>query len=488
MRDQDSYCLSEADLFSNGARDLIFRFARPYLEQEGVTATELCFSRVRQRSLADDGNRLADMIERVSAMQVQQTRQPVLDRRRELTGMVNQAMRLVDSLTRQTPSDFVLTGAALSQLAAESPRHGEIRVGIIIAAQLSETTDWTGRAMLCLDLIESGAEAGVRALLEQTLAEMLRLDTAGPAFGFGETSCHVIDGCLVMIDPDASAERPLQKRVKALLTSGDTPILTEAVSDRIATALNQIGPLSDAPGFSEWAYLQHLKQRLQTNAALSADPLLQQALGNRFFRLAQAEPLRLALNNIPAFCNKALYLARLYPEVLDGTARRDLLAALTFYLEHRDFHSHFAEPGTSLDAMVEMAQTLDEALQNPALPDHRRDRFRNSILKQYMHIKSLAERRRDPRVMGGPNDAVLINGRRAPLRNWSALGVLFGPVEDTIRIGDSVDINVDVHNHAIDIRFDASADVVRVADGLVAARYYCKDSDVSERIQQYFAK
>ena len=106
--------------------------------------------------------------------------------------------------------------------------------------------------MLCLDLIESGAEAGVRALLEQTLAEMLRLDTAGPAFGFGETSCHVIDGCLVMIDPDASAERPLQKRVKALLTSGDTPILTEAVSDRIATALNQIGPLSDAPGFSEW--------------------------------------------------------------------------------------------------------------------------------------------------------------------------------------------------------------------------------------------
>ncbi|MFN4277798.1 MAG: hypothetical protein ACK4FJ_15995 [Ferrovibrio sp.] len=488
MRDQDSYCLSEADLFSSGARDFIFQLARPYLEQESITATELCFSRTRLRSLADDGNRLADMIQRVAALQVQQTRQPVLDRRRELTGMVNQAMRLVDSLTRKTPSDFILTGAALSQLAAETPLHGEIRVAIIIAAQLSEAADWTARAMLCLDLLESGAEAGTRALLEQTLAELLLLEPAGAVFGFDEKPCSVIDGCLAMADMEALADLPVQARLKALLVAGDTPILTEAISDRIAQALNQIGPLSDAPGFSEWSYLQHLKQRLQTNETLSADPILQQALGNRFLRLAQAEPLRQALSDIPAFCNKALYLARLYPEVLDGTARRDLLAALTFYLEHRDFQTQFTEPGTSLDAMVEMAQTLDEALQNPALPDHRRDRFRNSILKQYMHIKKLAERRRDPRVMGGPNDAVLINGRRATLRNWSALGVLFGPVDEEIKIGDSVDINVEVRNHAIDISFEASADVVRVVDGVVAARYYCKEFEVSERIQQYFGK
>jgi hypothetical protein len=488
MRDQDSFCLVEMDLFNGPARELIFRLTQTYLEQETATSTELVFNRARQRHITNEGNRLADAIQRTAALQSQQTRQPVLDRRRELNAMVSQAMRLIDSLTRQTPSDFELTGSALSRLCTETADRGFVRTAIIIAAKLAECQDWGGKIDLCLDLLESGAEAEIAALLEQTLAELLRLEPAGEAFGFGAAPCSVIDGCLAMIDPAAPPGLPLHARLRSRLLDADAVSgLGDALCDRISQALDQPGLLSAEAGFAEWPYLLNLKQRLLALPAMAEDPVLRQALGKRFLRLAQAEQLNRTLAEIPAYGRKVIYLAQLYPEVQDGLARRDLLTALTFNLEHRDFSTQFVESGTSIEDMSALAQAIEAALKHPELPEHRRDRFRASIEKLYLEIKKLAERRRDPRVMGGPNDAVCMGGQRIALRNWSTLGVLFGPVSGGFKAGDTVEISIEVHNEQIDLRFDASADIIRATDGLVAARYYCTDSAIEQRIRQYFA-
>jgi hypothetical protein len=488
MRDQDSFCLVEMDLFNGPARELIFRLTRTYLEQETATSTELVFNRGRQRHIANEGNRLADAIQRAAGLQSQQTRQPILDRRRELNAMVSQAMRLIDSLTRQTPSDFELTGSALSRLCHETADRGFIRTAIIIAANLAECRDWSGKVDLCLDLLESGAEAEIADLLEQTLAELLRLEPAGAVFGFGTTPCSVIDSCLAMIDPAASPALPLHARLRRRMVDAEAASgLGDALCDRISEALDHPGPLTTETGFAEWPYLLSLKQHILAQPAMAEDGVLQQALGKRFLRLAQAEQLNRTLSEIPAYGRKVLYLAQLYPEVQDGQARRDLLAALTFYLEHRDFSAQFVESGTSVEDMTALAQAIEAALQNPELPDHRRDRFRGSIEKQYLEIRKLAERRRDPRVMGGPNDVVCVGGQRIALRNWSALGVLFGPVQDGFKPGDTVDVSIEVHNEMIDLRFEASADIIRATDGLVAARYYCTDRAIEQRIKQYFA-
>lgn len=489
MRDQDTFCLVDTDLFNGPARELIFRLMRPYLAEEGITATELLFSRGRQRALTNDGNRMADTIQRTAALQSQQTRQPVLDRRRELTGMVNQAMRLIDGMTRQTPSDFVLTGSALSQLCRDTPDRGLIRTAIIIAAKLSECPGWPERIALCLDLLDSGAEGEIALLLEQTLAELLRLEPAGAAFGFAGTPQSVIDACLAMVDGDAAAPDPVQQRIRGRLQQPEAGgEIRDALCDRLSDTLDLPGNLVEEGGLAEWNCLLAVKQRIATLPGLAEDPILQQALAKRFLRLAQAEQLNLALAAIPAFGRKVLYLAQLYPEVQDGQARRDLLATLTFYLEHRDFSSQFAEAGTSIEDMFALAQTVQEALQNPELPEHRRDRFRGSILKQYMEIKKLAERRRDPRVIGGPNDAVHVAGQRLALRNWSSLGLLFGPAQGDFKPGDTLDLSIEVSNQAIDVQFEASADVIRVSDGLIAARYYCNNTEIEQRIRSYFGK
>lgn len=488
MRDQDTFCLVETDLFNGPARMLIFELIQSYLEQEGITATELVFSRGRQRHLANDGNRLADAIQRAAAMQSQQTRQPILDRRRELNTIVSQAIRLIDGLTRQTSSEFEMTGEALSRLCEETADRGFIRTAIIVAAGLSQRPDWTGKITFCLDLLESGATGDIAALLDQTLAELLRLEPAGSVFGFSDLPCSVIDSCLAMSDPTVPASDILHGRLSNRLR-GDAAIhLRDALCDRISAALDRPGPLLGEGNSSEWAYLLALKQRIATLEGMAADPVLNQALAKRFLRLAQAEQLNRTLAEIPAYGKKVLYLAQLYPEVQDGLARRDLLTALTFNLEHRDFSSQFVESGTSIEDMSALALAIEAALKHPELPEHRRDRFRASIEKQHLEIKKLAERRRDPRVIGGPNDVVCFGEQRASLRNWSTLGVLFGPVSAGLKTGDTVDISIEVHNEMIDLRFDASADIIRATDGLVAARYYCTDTAIEQRIKQYFAK
>jgi len=487
MRDQDTFCLTETDLFNGPARALIFELIQPYLEQEGITATELIFSRSRQRHLANDGNRLADVIQRVAALQSQQTRQPILDRRRELNAIVSQAMRLIDGLTRQTTSEFEMTGEALSRLCEEAVDRGFIRTAIIVAAGLSQHADWIGKITFCLDLQESGATGDIAALLDQTLAELVCLEPAGSVFGFSDMPRSVIDSCLAMTDPAMPAAELLHERLRNRLTGEGAAPLQDAFCNRISAALDRSGPLLGDDSASEWVYLLSLKQRIAKHAGMSADPVLNQALAKRFLRLAQAEQLNRTLAEIPAYGRKVLYLAQLYPEVEDGLARRDLLTALTFNLEHRDFNAQFVESGTSLEDRLALAQEIEAALKHPELPEHRRDRFRASIEKQHQEIRRLAERRRDPRVIGGPKDMVWLGEQRASLRNWSTLGVLFGPVPSDLKTGDTVDISIEVHNDTIDLRFDASADIIRVTDGLVAARYYCADNSIEQRIRQYFA-
>src|SRR3546814_6340391 len=130
MRDDVSYCTTEFDFFGIGARELAFRVARPYLEQEGITTVELVFGRLRQKVLVNDGNRLADMLLRVATAQCQQTRQQVPDRQEELDRLVIAGVRRIDLLTRNIPSDFVFAGRPLPRLAAEG-NEGLLQAGKI---------------------------------------------------------------------------------------------------------------------------------------------------------------------------------------------------------------------------------------------------------------------------------------------------------------------------------------------------------------------
>jgi hypothetical protein len=488
MRDDVSYCTTEFDFFGIGARELAFRLARPYLEQEGITSAELMFGRLRQKVLANDGHRLADLLLRAATLQCQQTRQQVSDRQEELERLVIAGMRRIDLLTRQIPSDFVLAGRQLSRLAAEG---GEaiLRAGIILAAPLAEA-GWRDKALLCLDLLESGADGLFRRHLDQTLAELLRLTSAMPVFGFTGDRILLIDICLMLLGEPVRhlPDEPLRTRLQAQIEGGELPGTVSAIGELLAETLQQAALLADSVT-SEQALLLSLRERIAGLALLASEQPVHDALQRRFVRLAGAELLNRALLELPAYGRKALFLARLYPVVGEGEARTALLASLGFQMEHRDFKAAFADPGTGRAEALALAQQLDQALLDSSFPDHRRERFRAALSGAVAALQQKSgEAQRDPRVIGGAEDSVAIGGTVMRLQNWSAVGLLFGPARIVLAPGQSIDVTVTVRNAALDIRFAAKAEVMKVTDGMVAARYRCADEVTEQKIREYFGR
>jgi hypothetical protein len=96
------------------------------------------------------------------------------------------------------------------------------------------------------------------------------------------------------------------------------------------------------------------------------------------------------------------------------------------------------------------------------------------------------DRRAAPRVATTANDYVTFNDVRFPLRNWSASGLLFGPMGTPPATGQKLTLKVTVTCGHDRLRFDAACEVVRVANNVVAAKYECQSADAAPRIRAYF--
>ena len=96
------------------------------------------------------------------------------------------------------------------------------------------------------------------------------------------------------------------------------------------------------------------------------------------------------------------------------------------------------------------------------------------------------DRRTAPRLATSANDYVTFNSVRFPLRNWSATGLLFGPMGTPPGVGQKLTLNVTVTCGQDRLRFDAACEVVRVVNNLVAAKYACQSPEAAARIRAYF--
>ncbi len=97
-----------------------------------------------------------------------------------------------------------------------------------------------------------------------------------------------------------------------------------------------------------------------------------------------------------------------------------------------------------------------------------------------------SDRRAALRVATTANDYVTFNNVRFPLRNWSASGLLFGPMGSPPEVGQNLTLKVTVSCGQDRLRFDAACQVVRVANNLVAAKYECQSPEVAARIRAFF--
>lgn len=485
------FCETEAETYADPARELIFQVARGYLERVGITATELVFSPAQHRTLLNDGPRFQEVLQRIALLQGQHTKRPVAERMRELTAMAEAAMQRVDTLANGLPESISLPQAIQAGLFNGNRLDEWVVGGIVLARLLTSQPDWSAQAALCLDLLEAGAGTEAHAMADQTLSEIFRLKPVATAL-FGDANRRqMIELCLSLAGGTAEINMTdVLRRLRSGLAGGSLERCQMAVRERLAEMLGGTLPLYSAEPYEEFSGLLTLKERIVALPMVATDDGVMGALTRRFTRFAAPDLLNPLIGRDPEFSRKLLTLLRLYREIEEGNARFELQGIITHYMEHREFTTKFIGPQSGKDDFANLSAAISAALVQADIPEPRKTRLLDQYRNQLGNVVKPSGSRIAQRGVGTSKDAVVFRALRMPLKNWSPVALLFGPcpasVIEKVAVGDKMRIGVEVRASMLSIDFTADAEVLRVSDGLIAARYSCSDAAITQRIQNYF--
>lgn len=485
------FCETEAEAFADPARELIFEVGRSYLERHGITAAELVFDPAQHRALLNDGARFQELLQRVALLQGQHTRRPVSERMKELTALAEAAMKRVETQAAGLPAALTdLPEAVAGGLLAGRNLDEWVRAGVAFVRLLKAQGSLAAQAAFCLDVIETGIEGEVRSMADQTLSEILRLKPAAASI-FGEDANRraMIELCLSVLEakPTGAAVTPVMARLQATSGLPGLPLTQAAMRARLTEMLGGTSPLFAAEPKQEWEALLALKRRIARVELLAADEPLIAALDRRLARFATPELLNPILAKEPDLARKLLFLLQLNHEIADAAARFELLGIIGHYLDARDFRTTFISPKATREDFAELAAAISERLMRAEMPPARKSAYLQLFRDKLATVVKPLGSRVAQRGAGGPEDHVLVQDVRVPLRNWSPAGLMFGPCDVSLETGMRLPLVVVVRNPAFRIEFQARAEILRVAEGMIAARYQCDDPAVAARIRDYFA-
>lgn len=488
------FCETDAEAFADPARELLFQVARGYLERQGITTTNLVFDPAQHRVMLNDGARFQEVLQRVALLQGQHTRRPISERMKELTAIAEAGMQRVEATSASLPRIESVAEAQRQGLFDGNNLDEWIRSGVALARLLALAGDWEKRAALCLDVLETttpGSES--HGMADQTLAEILRLQPAAPLlFGEKANRRRMIALCLGVgggeIPADAHA---VLRRLRSVMSAQNLQRTADALRARLVEMMHGTAPVFSPEPQDEWQAMQGLKRKVQELKLFAEDAEIAASLMRRFTRFASPELLNPILARETEIARKLLFLLQLYGEIEDGNARFELQGILTHYMDHRDFRTQFIGPQTSREDFASLAAAISGALASVDIPEPRKGRLLEQFRNQLAAVVKPSGARSNQRGIGGSKDAVILRGLRLPLKNWSPVGLLFGPCSPALagklEVGSKLSVAVEIRNSLISLDFSAEAEVLRVSDGLVAARYICKDVAVQQRIKTYFA-
>jgi hypothetical protein len=484
------FCEAPSDVFEPQARELLFRVAQSYLEQARITATELAFDPREHRKILGATTKFQEYLQRVAILQGQSASKPVTERMRHVLDCVDGAMRLAEAQARRQQGGEALDAATLDACAAG----GLLEAGIALALALGAVTpgDWAGRATLCASLLSASQEPVAFGLLDQTLAELLRLKASvAVLIGRGDALAVQVRACLA-IAGDGDAMRTNRSaiigEIVRLKTKHRLAAIERAAVENLNAALACAANLAARDPLDELKTTRDLHSKIVALPLLAADVDLADNLSRRMSRLVAPESLEPLLAREIGIGRKLLALVRLYSDIDDANARRYLDAMAHGLIESRDFKDEFFTPGLAHDEKRALVAEASEALQGSAFAETRKQRYREVAALAFADLGQAPGRRLSPRMAAGPEDRVQIMGQRVPLRNWSENGLMFGPFSGVLAPGQSARATVLLRNAYISVGFEAALEIVRFSDGLVGARYSCADPHIRQRIKAHFAQ
>lgn len=487
-------CETVEDLYTPRGRAALARACRDHLEENKLIPLELLSSSEQARLVINSETMFGSLLQQVAIAQAQALKQSVRDRAKKLTGIINQAVTQTTSFERKLPPPPV-DAAGLSKLAESDPLYGERIAFVALARHLAFSRSWTEKTERCFALLgrpdKQLADAVAQGIITAALAEIMLVRTGVPELlGKARNPMHRIAQLLSLLDARFAlpAEEPvteIAEKLTALIRSQQPAALRDAVVQLIRRLLdNPIAFAAEEPS-EEFRATRLVYETLIRDSALALEIGVADPMEIRMRRLVTRENLT---RLVPGAYSgpKLMQALMLYEQTIGEGAREILLKYAVYMAEHRDFAKEFADPSTGTEEKLEMAGEIRTKLATSGLPDHRREKL-TLLLDGLINQLKVGEQRRAPRTMCGPEDHVVVENIKVPLRNWSALGLLFGPLSATLDLGQKLHLTVRIKNPKISIAFDAEADVLRCGeDGLVAVKYHCPDRQISKMIQQYF--
>jgi len=189
-------CATLDDLYGFEARKTVGRLLREYLDEFGLTATELMHDFSQIRSLARLDTFYNQAIHRASSIQARALKEKPTERNDVLYGLIHEATERAKKAKDIDPLVAIrkeqgLT-AAIEAAAAKPPKAGaEYAYGALVASLLSQARDWKKKLDLVLDEVEKAPGENVLNHMDGAVAEILDGSEAvkeilGPKADLGE--------------------------------------------------------------------------------------------------------------------------------------------------------------------------------------------------------------------------------------------------------------------------------------------------------------
>lgn len=487
-------CETVEDLYSPRGRAMIARFCRDFLDENKLLPLELMSHAQHAHMITASEALFAGLIQRAAVAQAQNLHQGVRERASKITSLINQGVTQTEAFEKKLPQAAV-DGALIAKLAESDSLYGERIAFCALARVLKGGRDWIEKTSRLLNLLGDPAEAqqappGLKQV-DAALAEVLLSRTGIPdLFGRAANPRHRIGQMLALLDPqftlpetDVSTE--IVARLTAVMRKFPMPAMRDALVQMMRRLMeSSVALVSDQPG-EEFRATRELYGEIMRDQKMAAELGAAETIENRMKRLVTRENLARMIAG--AYAGPKLMTGLMLYEQTIGDGARDILAKhIAYLLEYRDLDKEFTDPSATQAEKLEMAEALREAIRAAGFPEHRREKFTGLIDALAGRIKA-SEQRRSPRTMCGPEDHVVIEQLKVPLKNWSAIGLLFGPTSASFSAGQQIALMVRVVNPKIQLGFEAMAQVVRAGDdGMIAVKYQAKDRQIERQIAAYF--
>ena len=483
---QDAHSLSE-----RRARLMIGRVCRDYLDENILTPIELLHHSGHAKLLNGAENLCAALVQKAAVAQAQATNTAVRDKMKKLYAITVAAITQVEAFEKRLPAATTLTHRLLTQLNASDPLYGQRIAYCGLAHHLNLTKNWTEKANRCLALIEPGIDPSAVTILDEALAEIMHGKTAVPELlgKFRDARVRIIQ-LMSLLDTryavdDHAFETDFAQNLNAICAKHPMPALRDAVVQLIRRLLQSSVPLLSDEPTEEFAATREVYALLTRDRDFAMELGAADLFEKRMVRLVTAEKLaRLIPGHFSA--PKLMQGLKLFEESIGEGPKEILLKYISYLFEHRDLEKEFIDPAYTTEEKVEIAHELRKKLIGVGLSDHRREAFLG-ILDPLIQRLGQGDQRKATRNICGPEDHVVLEGTRIPLKNWSVRGLLFGPITGSFLEGEILKLTVKIKNPKLQITFDAEGDVVRYTDdGFVAMKYHCNDKQMAKKVALYF--